>query len=911
MRNVGVSVAASAWLMASATPAIAMDVAEVVAAAGRDRIAIEVSEGEKLAAAAADPAAARTRETTIVSAWKKWYAEAVRSASRLVVGAAPASFGAELDRIAAAFTGGTTSGSGSGRVAAATWFMLNPASYNVAQVPDERTAIFTCGEDQRLPGQIPLHWTTLVLAGDGRFYMPCPAGMHTPEHREFREDDLLARGTRSVNPEERWRTAQAEVRRRGSLGSVVPRPYPATWLAACNAEAQLFGSFETSRRWQPGIAFRLLRSGSVAERREAAYAIGVQLSQPNLDRELITAAIKELRVCWPTQSDPDVQGLLLEAMGVARYPDQAQALEAQAFLLKESRGLAPKVLSAAKGLEALFRQNPRLPVSDEARARLRELVVGVNRFGASSGNLDQRDLAAGGYRRGEWTAVLDPAARIRRVAVMALQAARDTDAPTIYAAATDADWQVRRLVAARLNLSDGAQAQLGQQLAGDLAFQVRYELLGPLAREATRTGVCRPIIDRFTDPSPLVVMRAMDVLVATCTDFDEAINTLKDTADSLAKPGDLVDWHFPSRALVTLARIKPADARPRLAGAVKHPVWQVRAAAAGISVTLADAAAAIALAGDLEPNVRTAALEALSRMKNPAVVPQAIDALRTGTDYQLLRAAALVLKGLPEDAKADATDALLGTLRRLTDEETDTSRDPRVAILDRLAEAIPAYRSNDLLSYTTDYDDEVAAAAGRAFRAVVGVPAPDLPKQRRYPFQPFQSELSRLPSEATIRLDEGSVILQFLPSVAPVTIARFAALANGGFYNERTFHRVVPNFVVQGGARARTIRRHVAVPARRSRPAGPARARRGRHLLSRPGLRRRPDLHRPGRSAAARSRLHGVRVRQAGHGTGGSPARRREDCQHLGEMNVGRGFSPAEFAGPGLHGLPARIPVKQ
>jgi cyclophilin family peptidyl-prolyl cis-trans isomerase len=33
-----------------------------------------------------------------------------------------------------------------------------------------------------------------------------------------------------------------------------------------------------------------------------------------------------------------------------------------------------------------------------------------------------------------------------------------------------------------------------------------------------------------------------------------------------------------------------------------------------------------------------------------------------------------------------------------------------------------------------------------------------------------------------------------------VTIARFTALVNDGAYDNRTFHRVVPNFVVQGGS---------------------------------------------------------------------------------------------------------------
>ena len=44
------------------------------------------------------------------------------------------------------------------------------------------------------------------------------------------------------------------------------------------------------------------------------------------------------------------------------------------------------------------------------------------------------------------------------------------------------------------------------------------------------------------------------------------------------------------------------------------------------------------------------------------------------------------------------------------------------------------------------------------------------------------------------------MILRLLTDVAPVTVARFAALAAQGYYDGLTFHRIVPNFVVQGGS---------------------------------------------------------------------------------------------------------------
>ena len=51
-----------------------------------------------------------------------------------------------------------------------------------------------------------------------------------------------------------------------------------------------------------------------------------------------------------------------------------------------------------------------------------------------------------------------------------------------------------------------------------------------------------------------------------------------------------------------------------------------------------------------------------------------------------------------------------------------------------------------------------------------------------------------------ITLDNGNEIrMEFYPADAPKTVENFVTLAKKGFYNNLTFHRVVPDFVVQGG----------------------------------------------------------------------------------------------------------------
>jgi len=51
-----------------------------------------------------------------------------------------------------------------------------------------------------------------------------------------------------------------------------------------------------------------------------------------------------------------------------------------------------------------------------------------------------------------------------------------------------------------------------------------------------------------------------------------------------------------------------------------------------------------------------------------------------------------------------------------------------------------------------------------------------------------------------ITLEKGGEIrMEFYPAAAPKTVENFVTLAKKGFYNGLTFHRVVPDFVVQGG----------------------------------------------------------------------------------------------------------------
>jgi cyclophilin family peptidyl-prolyl cis-trans isomerase len=52
---------------------------------------------------------------------------------------------------------------------------------------------------------------------------------------------------------------------------------------------------------------------------------------------------------------------------------------------------------------------------------------------------------------------------------------------------------------------------------------------------------------------------------------------------------------------------------------------------------------------------------------------------------------------------------------------------------------------------------------------------------------------------ATITMDRGTIVMDLDPQLAPNTVNNFVGLARDGYYDGLTFHRVVPDFVVQGG----------------------------------------------------------------------------------------------------------------
>ena len=54
-------------------------------------------------------------------------------------------------------------------------------------------------------------------------------------------------------------------------------------------------------------------------------------------------------------------------------------------------------------------------------------------------------------------------------------------------------------------------------------------------------------------------------------------------------------------------------------------------------------------------------------------------------------------------------------------------------------------------------------------------------------------------TKATLHTDHGAIEIELFPADAPKTVENFTTLAGKGFYDGVIFHRVIPDFMIQGG----------------------------------------------------------------------------------------------------------------
>ncbi len=395
-------------------------------------------------------------------------------------------------------------------------------------------------------------------------------------------------------------------------------------------------------------------------------------------------------------------------------------------------------LGAAHGLEAFVRLNRRTH-------RPADATVAALRRAASDGS----------------------SAEIRELALIALSTAGDRDPDTLERALDDPEPQVRRLAVMGLRV-----------WVDDPSPLVRYEAL----RVAP---TCERAAGALDDHSGHVVLLAVDLL-GTLPCPAGAIEPLL----SAGQP-----WRVRAHAVVSLSRVAPESARRHVAALSVDPAWQARAYAATAAKIIGDDEVRATLAADPEPNVVIAAMTQAS---------EAVSALTTSHRGLLLEAARL-LEGAAE--LPGAVPAITDAFVRLSREDRPTSRDARLALLERLSEApVDAAEvsalSRALTPWLADRDpvvasrvaDVLSAKTGRTVTPATTVYADDSLAPAEY-IDGLRGANARISMQGV-----GTFTIELLVDEAPATVAVFAAHAERGGYDGTTLHRVVPNFVLQGGS---------------------------------------------------------------------------------------------------------------
>lgn len=520
----------------------------------------------------------------------------------------------------------------------------------------------------------------------------------------------------------------------------------------------------------------------VGIRAEAANALAQMARTP--------AAVAEVQRLLLARASTDASlntwepwGEIAAALGRLPYDTAARVAETEAVLLT---GLpAPDsmndvetaaLVGSARGLESLART-----VRSKKLPPLGDRTWDLLRWAATA----QRPAA-------------DPRSAItRRLAMAALVTGNQATTSVIERGLNDADAEVRRFAAA----AAGSDATLDERerlitiALADKEPRVRLEALRSWGRLLQKTS-CAPLKTALNDSNMHVRLQAIDQLGNACPAADNAAAALLPIVQALDTRART--WHAPAHALVALARQQPDAARPALAKFAQHPTWQVRMYAARAAGALNAIDELNTLALDPNDNVREAALASLIDRKRPEAIPVALTSL-TRPDYQLILTAVRALEG---KALADTAAApLLTALARLTKEHKDTSRDPRLAILERLQSYGAAAHAADLQGYLRDFDPAIARKAAELLTIWTGQPHAASPQPLTPPgvsaamVAALRGKALRFHMAGLGHFDVGLEV-----DAAPLTALRIARRAGEGYYNGLTFHRIAPNFVIQGGS---------------------------------------------------------------------------------------------------------------
>jgi cyclophilin family peptidyl-prolyl cis-trans isomerase/HEAT repeat protein len=379
----------------------------------------------------------------------------------------------------------------------------------------------------------------------------------------------------------------------------------------------------------------------------------------------------------------------------------------------------------------------------------RAAAYSLSRTGADSARPAQRRLAA------------DAEPVIRATALRGFERG-DLARPDIEAverALGDPDWRVRTAACRVLALQKGLE-------------------LGPAAIKA--------VANDFASTQPHLAVSAV-----AAAGRQPAIGS---TAELLAIADSEQSW-LAAEALLAVARRRPQAAVPTARAWIEsNELWRRRGVARA-AVELGEDFERRA-ASDPEPAVRLAWLETLGEDQTLARRERLLELVASDPDPAVRAQTLVLLRAV--DAAPDVED-LIGFYASWKNDRMPDARAEALIAATAATEGTEE-RAAILALGLTDPNPAVAAMVVNGARDLgleIVLPGRE-PRHGTRWYEELTSWVAE-PRELEIVTDRGTIRVRLDLETAPVTTREISELATDGFYDGLTFHRVVPNFVVQGG----------------------------------------------------------------------------------------------------------------
>jgi cyclophilin family peptidyl-prolyl cis-trans isomerase/HEAT repeat protein len=542
--------------------------------------------------------------------------------------------------------------------------------------------------------------------------------------------------------------------------------------------------YEDSRSDGDGLLETFAADGAESTRVRAVFALG-RMPFPE-EGVTVTRAL-----CAAAKGTSErVRAAALFGLGLRGDPAAADTLvEARNDPIPDVR---------ARAVEAASRiDEPRMhglvlgALSDEAEIVRAEAAVGPSRWKRDAPDADAVDTAL--VAAASATKDVDVAWR----ALSSLARRRSAKGAAVFAASiTHVDARMRIFSAQGLKVvpvDAGAQEKLRAALA-DPDWRVACE--AALAIGEHPDAAALPALEKALAHSSSHVRRCAAEALAHFVDAKEAVRPI------LARAKD--DASVDVRCSVLVARAQlDGDAlagEVEKAAASKEALW--RAGAAGAAGSLSNGKAIpllLKLTHDSDPHVVDVAAHALKGHATPEVHARLVEMLGDA-DNGVRLAAVDVLKDTGEAGDLDAFAKCLSTSRGdisgeiasgVVDAAARIGGEPARPILERGAFHTSAFvRQKSRAALAKDFPGTKFEGSNDRPASPPMVPLPDTD----YP-------TSGPNPRVEVVTNRGTMVFELLRNECPVHVFNFMTLARRGFYDGTTFHRVVPDFVIQGGDR--------------------------------------------------------------------------------------------------------------